>query len=61
MYPEYRDLESEAQTKGLFAVLDEFKPLFESRCCPGCKNLHSLNFRQLDGIGYKFSGLQWEP
>lgn len=35
--PEYRDLESEAQRKGLFAMLDEFKPLLDKRLCPRCK------------------------
>jgi hypothetical protein len=36
-HPDYRDLEAEAQRKGLFPMLDEFKPLLVSRCCPRCK------------------------
>ena len=42
MHPEYRDLEAEAQKKGLFAMLDEFKPLLVSRCCPRCKKQGNL-------------------
>lgn len=41
-HPGYRDLEDEAQTKGLLAMLDEFKPLLASRSCPRCKKLDNL-------------------
>ena len=42
LHPDYQDLEVEAHEKGLFAMLDEFRPLLEGASCPRCKETHDL-------------------
>ena len=42
MYPEYRDLNTEAHQKGLYATMREFNPLIEGSSCPRCKRTDNL-------------------